>query len=236
MSITFTNIHRFFPVVAMSLLVNVLLFVGIPNLFIAKAVVADLENIQAVTFLRDAPGAESPEKTKRANPQQPPPEPAKIVTQKAVAPMAHPSIPQLDMSMPSIDFDLPLKLHPSMAMDMASEPSPAAPVNVRPSVARKASYGLLEVDRIPVATLKPRPVYPYRAQRLNLDGEVNVKFLVDTNGWVSRITILKSTPPKLFDRSVTDALATWRFSPGKLRGKPVNTWMTTTIAFRIDDL
>lgn len=113
----------------------------------------------------------------------------------------------------------------------------AAPVaNAAPGPALKDNYGMQEVDQVPVATLKPRPVYPYRARRLNLDGEVDVKFLVDTGGRVSRISILRSAPPKIFNNSVVTALSSWRFSPGKVKGRPVNTWVTTTIAFRINDL
>ena len=97
-------------------------------------------------------------------------------------------------------------------------------------------YGMNDVDQAPVATLKTRPVYPYRARRLNLDGEVDIKFLVDTTGRVSRITILRAAPPGLFNESVLKALSAWRFAPGKVKGRPVNTWVTTTIAFRIDDL
>jgi protein TonB len=145
--------------------------------------------------------------------------------------MSKPPAAQPQMQLPA--FDLAVST-PDMAMGVPvaapQAPSPAA------APAFKEYYGMQEVDQVPIATLKPRPVYPYRARRLNLDGEVDVKFMVDASGQVSRISVLRSSPPDLFDDSVVAALSGWRFTPGKVKGRPVNTWVTTTIAFRIDDL
>ncbi|MEA3415512.1 MAG: energy transducer TonB, partial [Thermodesulfobacteriota bacterium] len=81
---------------------------------------------------------------------------------------------------------------------------------------------------------KMKPVYPYRARRLNITGKVDVKFLVGENGYVSNVKILKSTPPGIFDDSVLKALHSWRFSPGAVRGHAVSTWIITTIQFDME--
>ncbi len=100
-------------------------------------------------------------------------------------------------------------------------------------VQKRDSYDQREVSQRPVVTYKQHPLYPYRARRLRLNGEVEVKFLVDTRGRVSRISIERATPPHLFNDSVLAALPQWRFAPGRVDGAPVNTWVTTTLVFRV---
>ena len=219
---------RFLLVAFLSLVVNALLFTGLPNLLPKVRMQQDLETVQAVDFLREPPGREKEHPPER--PDDPPPEPPRVIPQRTIDTMQ--SKPSLQPSMDVPAFDLAVTA-PGMALSVPV----AAPVTTAAlGPALKDNYGMAEVDQIPVATLKSRPVYPYRARRLNLDGEVDVKFLVDSAGRVSQISILRSSPPKLFDNSVLTALASWQFSPGKVKGQPVNTWVTTTIAFRINDL
>ncbi len=85
-----------------------------------------------------------------------------------------------------------------------------------------------------MAVFKMKPIYPYRAKRLNITGKVDVKFLVDEKGYVSSIKILKSIPDGIFDESVRKALASWRFSPGEFDGRAVSTWVVTTIEFDME--
>jgi len=57
---------------------------------------------------------------------------------------------------------------------------------------------------------------------------------VDAAGRVSRVTILESNPPGIFDESVLKALPSWKFTPGELGGKAVNTWVSTVIEFDLE--
>jgi periplasmic protein TonB len=70
---------------------------------------------------------------------------------------------------------------------------------------------------------------------MNLSGEVRVRFLVAPSGRVRDIQIIRADPPDVFDRSVISALSSWRFAPGRLQGRPVATWVTTTIVFRLGE-
>jgi protein TonB len=96
-------------------------------------------------------------------------------------------------------------------------------------------YDQSEVDQAPTVLVRKRPIYPYRAKRLGLTGQVRVKFLVDSEGRVGQIGIIRAEPEEIFDKSVIMALSTWRFAPGKVKGRPVSTWVTTTIYFRLED-
>jgi protein TonB len=217
---------RFTMIVVATLTVNILLFTGLPNLLPKHSVESEVEQVQMVDFIRQKQGPNENEE-KRTPDQPKPPAPPRVVPNKTVNPMAQPALRQIELEMPSFSFDLPLDMVVGVAVDAPTVPAQAV---------LKDSYGLKEVDQAPVATFKSRPQYPYRARRLNLNGAVDVKFLVDKAGRISRITLLRSAPPGIFDDSVLQALTSWRFAPGKLKGRPVNTWVTTTIEFRIDDL
>ncbi len=91
-----------------------------------------------------------------------------------------------------------------------------------------------QVDRIPMATARIPPMYPYQARRRGVEGWVAVRFLVDTRGRVSHLAVTASQPPGVFDSAVRRALSQWRFRPGIKDGRPVETWVRTTIRFRLD--
>jgi len=225
---TVRQANRWLPVMALALLVNALLFSGLPNMLSREAVRTDPEQGQSVDFLREKPMRKTAS-PKEKPPEPTPPEPPRVVPRRAVkAPTPPVQAPNMDL--PAFDFDVA----PDMNMGVAVTP-PKAPAAPQPSPL-KSFYGMEEVDQAPVATVKTKPVYPYRARRLRMNGEVAVKFLVDTRGRVDRITILQADPPKVFDQSVLQALASWRFAPGTVSGRPVNTWVATTIVFRFEDL
>lgn len=224
MKMAMKNLNRFVLIAAMALGVNILLFTGLPNLLPKAAAPTDFEQIRSVDFIRHQPGQKQVEK--RSRPEEPPPKPTRQLAGKTAETTRPQMTKQLQMPMPNFDIDI----MPGINMGVAVQP----PVEAAPPA--KAAYGLNEVDQIPTASMKARPVYPYRARRLNIEGEVDVKFLVNGNGRVSRVTIERASPPNLFEKSVIQALGKWRFIPGKVDGRPVNTWVTTTIVFKMDNL
>jgi protein TonB len=122
--------------------------------------------------------------------------------------------------MPKLSFEI----NPGLTGGMPVAPPPVS----------SHFYQMGEVDQMPLPAFKMKPFYPYRARRLNIEGAVEVKFLVDENGQVSRIEILQSNPPGMFDESVLKALPSWRFSPARLERKAVSCWVITTIQFELE--
>lgn len=100
----------------------------------------------------------------------------------------------------------------------------------------QGKFDQTEVDTVPMATAKTHPAYPYQAKRLNLSGEVRVKFLVTRDGTVSQVEIISAEPKQIFNKSVIRAVSSWRFRPGKIDGKAVDTWMETSIIFNINEM
>ncbi len=79
--------------------------------------------------------------------------------------------------------------------------------------------------------VRTHPTYPYRARQRNIEGEVKVKLLVRADGTVASVTILDATPKGIFDSSVKEAVPNWKFTPGKIDGQAVPSWVVTNVVF-----
>jgi periplasmic protein TonB len=108
---------------------------------------------------------------------------------------------------------------------------PNAPVKAPPP---KIRFNSDELDRQPERISLVNPVYPYRAKRLGIRGDVTVRFLVDRSGAVRKLTILEADPPDIFNETVMKTLEKWKFKPGRKDGKDVETWITTSIRFELE--
>lgn len=156
---------------------------------------------------------------------EPPPLQARVET---------PSIETLALNGPPIrssPLNLKVNLRPNKAPPPRALPGPKSPA--RPPAPR-VRYGLDEVDRKPTPVSSMRPIYPYRARRLSMEGYVTVRFLVDRDGGVRELSLLESKPGGVFDRSVRKTVSRWRFKPAMKDGKPVETWVKTTIHFQLE--
>lgn len=116
---------------------------------------------------------------------------------------------------------------------VTSHAAPAA-VASRETGEGRRRYAMDQVDTVPSVVGQPRPDYPYRARRRNIEGWVKVRFLVDRDGRVHELTILSSSPRDVFDAAVKEAVPRWRFKPGIRSGRPVDVWVETTIQFKLD--
>ncbi len=95
-------------------------------------------------------------------------------------------------------------------------------------------FNINQLDQIPVARFQQKPIYPYEMQREGMNGEVNVGFIVDTNGDVHDAYVINSTRRE-FEASAVQAVSKWKFRPGRKGGRPVNTRMSVPVVFNIQD-
>ena len=210
--------------VGLALLFNILLFSALPLLVQRGFNKSGLETIIPVNIIQlKRPSSPPPEKEKEELQEKKKLEEVipkvKLKLQKRVIPQR----PEIET--PQLTFEI----NPRLTAGMAVSPPPRGPAVFSP----KESYLQGEVDQMPIAVFKMEPIYPYRARRLRVFGEVKVKFLVDERGHVGRVKILSSRPAGIFDKSVLKALPSWKFSPGKVRGNAVSTWVVTTIEFKM---
>ncbi|MEA1899729.1 MAG: energy transducer TonB [Thermodesulfobacteriota bacterium] len=202
-----------FVALGLALLINIFLFALLPNFVKSDFSKSDLETLVPVHLVQIMPQNPLPEKEEKLPEKKPPEKVIPTVRLQHKVPRKQ----EIKMEMPRLSFEI----------------KGGMPVAL-PTTFRDF-YNQGEVDRMPMAFFKMKPIYPYRARRLNITGTVEVKFLVDESGYVSNITILKSTPPGIFDDSVFNALPSWKFSPGEVRGHAVSTWVVTTIQFDMEE-
>ncbi|MCY3870447.1 MAG: M56 family metallopeptidase [Gemmatimonadetes bacterium] len=75
------------------------------------------------------------------------------------------------------------------------------------------------------------PVHPEEALRDSLEGKVFLKFMVNLDGSVSDIRVLRGEA--IFHRAAIDAVSQFRYKPAEHNGKPVAVWMTQPVSFRL---
>lgn len=130
-----------------------------------------------------------------------------------------------------LDFELAPTL-PSLNTDM---PLPAMAEVSLPAVDLSREFLPGDLDRQPRPRVQVPPVYPLHAKRRGIEGRVRVSFRVTDRGEITDIRILTAEPAGIFETSVRRCLSSWRFEPGRVSGKPVNTRVETTILFELTD-
>lgn len=75
--------------------------------------------------------------------------------------------------------------------------------------------------------------YPSRAKRMNVQGKVYVEFVVDKDGSLSDIKILKGIGSGCDEEALRVLKNAPNWKPGKQRGRPVRVRMTVPIIFRL---
>lgn len=81
-------------------------------------------------------------------------------------------------------------------------------------LAALAISGCVSNSHEPKILKKVYPVYPYYAVSHRIEGVVKFNYDVDSNGKVSEMRIIESTPDHLFDDAVISAVSKWRFEQG----------------------
>lgn len=75
-------------------------------------------------------------------------------------------------------------------------------------------------------------VYPKQAREARVQGVVIVEALIDRDGSVKKVRVLKSLPMGLDDATVK-AVKQWKFKPATLEGKPVDAFYTLSVSARL---
>ena len=68
----------------------------------------------------------------------------------------------------------------------------------------------------PVPISRPQPPYPRDALRSRVEGQVEIEYTVGADGRVTNVTVLRSSPRGVFDRTVINTVREWRYeAPGQ---------------------
>jgi protein TonB len=98
-------------------------------------------------------------------------------------------------------------------------PRPAAPVR------------LADLPVSPRKVVDVRPVYPELARIARVEGTVIMEAVLDTNGRVTQLRVLKTEP--MLEQAAVDAVRQWRYTPSLYGGHPVSVLMTITVRFAL---
>jgi protein TonB len=77
-----------------------------------------------------------------------------------------------------------------------------------------------------------QPAYTEGARRIHLSGSVIVRAVIDEQGRVTDVQLVKGLPMGL-DRSAMEAVRQWRFKPATLHGRPVKVYFDLTVRFEV---
>jgi protein TonB len=94
------------------------------------------------------------------------------------------------------------------------------------------SYYKVEVKPQPVYA--PTPDYPDLARKAGIEGKAVVKMLIDIDGSVIDVQILKSSGNQMLDEAALAAARKSRFTPAKQRDKLVRVWVSRPFDFKLE--
>lgn len=92
-------------------------------------------------------------------------------------------------------------------------------------------YYKVEVKPQPLVQVKPK--YPPLPRRAGIEGQTVIKALVDIDGSIMDVQILKSSGNQMLDEEAIKAARKWKFSPAKQRDKFVRVYVSIPITFRL---
>lgn len=80
-----------------------------------------------------------------------------------------------------------------------------------------------------------QPAYPPAARSARLEGKVQLEFVVETDGTVSRESVVNSTDERFNDAALT-AVRQWKFKPAVENGTPAVSAMQVNVVFQLAQL
>jgi protein TonB len=90
--------------------------------------------------------------------------------------------------------------------------------------------GVTVQGELPVLVSKVEPEYPEIAKKARIEGIVVLEAIINKDGTVGNIKVLRSLNP-ILDQAAIKAVKQWKYIPGKVNGKPVNSYLTVTVRF-----
>ena len=76
--------------------------------------------------------------------------------------------------------------------------------------------------------------YPVIAQENGIQGRVIVSFVIEKDGHVADVTVVRGVDPALDKEAIRVVSAMPRWRPGEQRGKPVRVKYTLPVTFRLN--
>lgn len=206
---TLRRVGTLLPAALLAVVLNLVLLFGAGHLARQKPVVRDYGPPVAVDLVTIAPEDAPPPERRREEPPPPEPRPRPQF------------VPELAVAVPGGA--------PAIAIKLDLDPSLFGDGPPRGDLVFEAGA----LDTPPAARVRSEPPYPYRARQRGIEGEVRVRLLVKADGSVDNVEILSADPAGVFEEAVLQTVPRWSFSPGKIGGRAVASWVVTTVHFQL---
>ncbi|MCC7009671.1 MAG: TonB family protein [Acidobacteria bacterium] len=79
-----------------------------------------------------------------------------------------------------------------------------------------------------------KPQYPWLARAAGVQGIVFLESIIDTDGSVTNLKVIRSSGSDELDGAAIDAVSQWRYTPTLLNGQPVSVICTMTVNFTLN--
>ncbi|MDH3768026.1 MAG: TonB family protein [Gammaproteobacteria bacterium] len=89
-------------------------------------------------------------------------------------------------------------------------------------------------DLVPISSAKPR--YPRTAAAREIEGWVEVIFVVSGDGRVRNVRVLDASPRGVFEDAAVHAMSRWLYAPYYVKDEAVAREATQMFRFRLDDI
>lgn len=107
------------------------------------------------------------------------------------------------------------------------------PVTEAPSAEPSTAPAIMEAKSLSV-TRRVEPVYPPASRRLDEEGVVRLRVLVDERGRPHEVQIAKSSGFDRLDQAAVTAVRRWQFSPAMQASGAVTAWTQVNVVFKLD--
>lgn len=102
-----------------------------------------------------------------------------------------------------------------------------------PVVTDQPAVTLRDVDVPPRASQRDLPRYTRRARRLQQEGVVQIRILIDSHGDVAEAELTAGIPGSDLNEAALAATGDWNFSPARKNGQRVAVWKEVTFEFTV---
>jgi protein TonB len=127
-------------------------------------------------------------------------------------------------------IELPLVAAPAEAPAPVVVPPPPPPVELAPPAPpAPLTPPVFNADYLD----NPAPVYPPLSRRMNEQGRVTLRVLVNVHGTADEVQLRTSSGSTRLDDAARDAVRRWKFVPAKRGAEPVPAWVLIPISFRL---
>ncbi len=202
---------------------------------------AQEEPAPAPVAVPSPPARPEPEKTKPTPAEKPvvvKPVERKVRTRKKVVSAQQPPEQQKKHEEPARQEESPPAQETVVQPDIAA---PTATVHAGQGRTDSAAspgqrggvYSLKDIEGTLIPLERTEPAYPSSARRRNIEGWVQVQFVVNEHGKPEAIRVLAAEPEGIFESSVIKTVGRWRFRPGTVNGVAVRVLVEQTIRFQL---